>query len=56
MRRPTDKQINITCPAEIKTKIDYIADENGRSTNQEILQLIKKHIRKFEDENGEIKL
>ena len=37
-------------------KLAYIAEYNGRSKNREIEMLIRKHIRDFEKEHGEIEL
>lgn len=37
-------------------KTGYIAEENGRSVNKEIEQLIKAHIAAYEKTNGPIKL
>lgn len=37
-------------------KLDYIAKYEVRSKNKEIEQLIKKRIKEFEKENGEIDL
>lgn len=37
-------------------KLNYIAEQNTRTRNQEIEMLIKNHIKKYELENGEIKL
>jgi hypothetical protein len=36
-------------------KLAYIADYNGRSTNREIEFLVRRHIREFEAEHGEIR-
>lgn len=41
-------------PDEHMDKLKIIAKENGRSVNKEIEILIKKHIQKYESENGEI--
>lgn len=38
------------------TKLAYIAEYNGRSKNREIEWLIRRHIREFEKEHGEIEL
>lgn len=35
-------------------KIRYIANENGRSANKEIEQLIIRYIKEYEKKNGEI--
>ena len=37
-------------------KFRYIAEYEGRSANKEIEQYIKRCVRAFEEENGEIKL
>lgn len=37
-------------------KLAYIADYNGRSKNRELEQLIRRHIREFENEHGRITL
>lgn len=41
-------------PTTTMNKLKYIAEYNGRSANKEIEQLILKHIRSWEQENGEI--
>lgn len=41
---------------ELIKKLEYVAQENERNTTQEITLLIKKHILKYEFENGEIRL
>ena len=43
-------------PTETMDKLKYIADQNGRSANKEIEQLILKHIQQFEEKNGAISL
>jgi len=35
-------------------KLAYIAEYNGRSKNREIEFLIRRHIREFENEHGQI--
>ena len=40
----------------IKSKIEYISEENNRSVSKEVELLIKKHIQRYEDDNGEIKV
>ena len=47
-------QFIIRTDKEILDKIAYIARENERSSTQEIVYLIKKKIKEFEAENGEI--
>lgn len=41
-------------PQIMLDKIRYIAAENGRSANKEIELMIKKRIKDYEQENGEI--
>ena len=41
---------------DLKAKLKYIADYNGRSMNKEIEQLIIRHVRQFEKDNGKIDL
>lgn len=41
---------------DLKEKLKYIADYNGRSMNKEIEQLIIRHVRQFEKDNGPIDL
>lgn len=40
--------------ASLLDKIHYIANSEGRSTNKEIEQMIKRRIASFEKTNGEI--
>ena len=47
-------QFVIRTDQEILDKIAYIAKENERNTTQEIVYLIKKRIRTYEKEHGEI--
>lgn len=37
-------------------KIRYIADKNHRKINDEMRMIIDKHIQRYEDDNGEIKV
>lgn len=54
---PSDKPIiAIRTTDLIKNKIEIIAEENNRSLSKEVELLIKKHIQKYEEDNGEIKL
>lgn len=39
---------------ELLKKFHFVAKYNDRSANQEIVTLIKKHIREFEKTNGKI--
>ena len=39
---------------ELLEKLGYVAEYEGRTKNRELEQLIKKRIREFEEEHGEI--
>lgn len=41
-------------PTALMDKLKFIAYEAGRSANKEIEQLIIKHVRAYEEYNGEI--
>lgn len=47
-------RFTIRAEQEIIDKITYIAEENDRSTTQQIVNLIKKEIRDYEEKNGTI--
>lgn len=49
-------QFVIRANQETIDKITYIAKQNERSTTQEIVYLIKKRIKEYEQENGVIRL
>lgn len=49
-------QFVIRTEKEIIEKISYIAKENERSANQEIVHMIKQRIKSYESINGEIKI
>lgn len=49
-------QFVIRTDKEILEKIAIIAEENERSTTQEIVYLIKQRIKQWENEYGEIKI
>lgn len=54
---PSNKPIiAVRTTDEIIQKIKYISDENGRSASKEVEMLIKKHIKRYEEDNGEIKI
>ena len=55
MRNKNNKHLGIEIDPELHYKLHYIADYEGRSANGQILYLIRKCIREFEAENGEIK-
>ena len=49
-------QYVIRTDQDIIDKIAYIAKENERSTTQEIVYLIKKRIKEYENNNGSINM
>ena len=49
------KSVSIRIEEEMLQKIAYVADYEGRSVNSHILVLVRESIRKFEEDNGEIK-
>ena len=56
MRNKNNKHLGIDIDPELHGKLHYIAKYEGRSGNQQILYLIRKCIREFEDENGVIEI
>ena len=48
------KSVSIRIEEEMLNKISYIADYEGRSVNSQVLVLIRKNIKEFEDANGPI--
>ena len=54
---PSNKPIiAVRTSNDIIEKMKVIADENNRSVSKETELLIKKHIKRYEDDNGEIKI
>ncbi len=49
------KSVSIRIEEEMLEKLGFVADYEGRSVNSHILVLIRENIKKFEDEQGEIK-
>lgn len=54
MRNKNNKHLGIEIDPELHYKLHYISKYGGRSANGQILYLIRKCIREFEKENGEI--
>lgn len=54
MRNPKNKHLGIEVEPELHYKLHYIAKYEGRSANGQILYLIRKCIREFEKQEGEI--
>lgn len=48
------KSVSIRIEEEMLKKFAYVADFEGRSVNSHILALIRREIRAFEKENGNI--
>ena len=55
MRNKANKHLGIEVDPELHRKLHYIAKLEGRSANGQILYLIRKIVREFEEKNGEIK-
>ena len=54
---PSNKpKVVVYTTQESKSKLEIIAKENNRSASSEAEMLIKKHIKRYEDDNGEIKI
>lgn len=51
-----DKHIGIRINRELHFKLHYISKYEGRYANGQILYLVQKCIREFEEENGKIEL
>ena len=56
MRNKENKHLGIEIDPELHGKLKYIAKYEDRSINGQILFLIRKNIREFEEENGEIEI
>ena len=54
MRNKNNKHLGIEVDPELHYKLHYIAKYEGRSANGQILHLIRKCIREFEANEGEI--
>lgn len=56
MGKNLEKLYSFRCDEKTITKINYIAKEEDRTRNDQIKHLIKKCIRDYEKEHGEIKI
>lgn len=56
MRNKNNKHLGIEIDPELHYKLHYISKYEGRSANGQILYLIRKCIKEFEDKEGEIKV
>lgn len=54
MRNKKNKHLGIEIDPELHFKLHYISKFEGRSANGQILYLIRKCIREFEEAEGEI--
>lgn len=54
MRNKQNKHLGLEIEPDLHSKLKYIAKYEDRSINGEIIYLIKKAIREFESQNGEI--
>ena len=54
MRNKNNKHLGIEIDPVLHYKLHYISDYEGRSANGQILYLIRKCIREFEANDGEI--
>ena len=56
MRNKNNKHLGIEIDPELHYKLHYISKYEGRSANGQILYLIRKCIREFEEQEGEIEI
>ncbi len=50
------KDFSLRIEEDLLAKLRYVAKYHDRSANGELLFLIRKHVKSFEKENGEIEL
>ena len=55
MRNKNNKHLGIEIDPELHFKLHYISKYEGRSANGQILYLIRKCIKEFEETEGEIR-
>ena len=56
MRNKKNKHLGIEIDPELHYKLHYISKYEGRSANGQILYLIRKCVREFEERDGEIEV
>lgn len=56
MRNKQNKHLGIEIDPELHYKLHYISKYEGRSSNGQILYLIRKCVREFEERDGEIEV
>ena len=54
MKNADMQQFGLRVERELFQKFRYVADYEGRSANRDLVQYIKRKVRKFEQENGPI--
>lgn len=54
MRNKNNKHLGIEINPELHYKLHYISKYEGRSANGQILYLIRKCVKEFEEKEGEI--
>lgn len=54
MRDKKNKHLGIEIEPELHRKLRYVAKYEGRSINGQVLYLVRRCIRKFEEAEGEI--
>lgn len=54
MRNKQNKHLGIEIDPELHYKLHYVSKYEGRSANGQILYLIRKCVREFEERDGEI--
>lgn len=52
----SEKHLSLRIEEDLLKKFRYVCKYEDRSANNQILYLIKKNIREFEKENGEIEI
>ena len=56
LRNKENKHLGIEVEPELHAKLKYIAKYEGRSTNGQIIYLIRQCIRMFEEKHGTIEM
>ncbi len=56
MRNKENKHLGLEIPPELHYKLHYIAKYEDRSANGQVLYLIRKCIKEFEEKEGTIEL
>ena len=56
MRNKNNKHLGMEIEPELHYKLHYISKYEGRSANGEVIYLIRKCIREFEEEHGKIEI